>query len=115
MMIAGAAGIGGNPEGQIGATADGRSFGYARLLLATGTQPRRLKTLEGTDARVHYLRNIEDALHLRQSFHRKLSVVIIGGGVIGLEAACAAAKHGCAVTVVERGARLLARGFSGMA
>jgi len=114
MMITGAAVIGCDPERQIVATADGRSFGYDRLLLATGTQPRRLKTLEGTDARVHYLRNIEDALHLRQSFHRQLSVVIIGGGVIGLEAACAAAKHGCAVTVVESEGRLLARAFPGM-
>ncbi|HEX9471362.1 MAG TPA: FAD-dependent oxidoreductase, partial [Bradyrhizobium sp.] len=114
MMITGAAVIVCDPERQIVATADGRSFGYDRLLLATGTQPRRLKTLEGTDARVHYLRNIEDALHLRQSFHRQLSVVIIGGGVIGLEAACAAAKHGCAVTVVESEGRLLARAFPGM-
>jgi len=114
MMITGAVVIACDPERQIVATADGRSFGYDRLLLATGTQPRRLKTLEGTDARVHYLRNIEDAMHLRQSFHRLAHVVIIGGGVIGLEAACAAAKHECDVTVVESEARLLARAFPGM-
>ena len=35
---------------------------------------------------VHYLRNIEDAMRLRESFHRKSQVVIVGGGVIGLEA-----------------------------
>jgi p-cumate 2,3-dioxygenase ferredoxin reductase subunit len=63
---------------------------------------------------VHYLRNIEDALHLRQSFHRRSRVVIIGGGVIGLEAACAAAKLGCEVTVVESQPRLLARAFPGL-
>ena len=38
-------------------------------------------------------------------------VVIIGGGVIGLEAASAAAKLGCSVTVVEGADRLLARAF----
>jgi p-cumate 2,3-dioxygenase ferredoxin reductase subunit len=63
---------------------------------------------------VHYLRNIEDALHLRQSFHCRSRVVIIGGGVIGLEAACAAAKLGCEVTVVESQPRLLARAFPGL-
>src|SRR5882724_10713005 len=93
---------------------DGKVFGYDRLLLATGTRPRRIGTFEPTDRRVHYLRSIEDALHLRQSFHRKDRVVIIGGGVIGLEAACAAAKHGCDVTVVESQLRLLARAFPGL-
>jgi p-cumate 2,3-dioxygenase ferredoxin reductase subunit len=110
-MITSAALVACDPERQTVATANGRSFCYDRLLLATGTRPRRLRTLDGTDARVHYLRNIEDAMHLRQSFHRKARIVIIGGGVIGLEAACAAAKHGCHVTVVESEGRLLARAF----
>jgi p-cumate 2,3-dioxygenase ferredoxin reductase subunit len=113
-MITGAAVVACDPERQTVATADGRSFCYDRLLLATGTRPRRLRTLEGTDARVHYLRNIEDAMHLRQSFQRKVRIVIIGGGVIGLEAACAAAKHGCHVTVIESEGRLLARAFPGL-
>ena len=113
-MITGAAVVACDAERQTVATSDGKVFGYDRLLLATGTQPRRIKTLEGADTRVHYLRNIEDALHLRQSFHRRCRVVIIGGGVIGLEAACAAAKHGCDVTVVENQERLLARAFPGL-
>ena len=113
-MITGAAVVGCDAERQTVATGDGQVFGYDRLLLATGTQPRRIETLGGTDARVHYLRNIEDAMHLRQSFHRQARVVIIGGGVIGLEAACAATKHGCDVTVVESQRRLLARAFPGL-
>jgi p-cumate 2,3-dioxygenase ferredoxin reductase subunit len=98
-------------ERQTVATGDGGTFGYDRLLLATGTQPRRLKVLEGTGPRVHYLRSIEDSIDLRRSFHRQSRVVIIGGGVIGLEAACAAAKCGCDVTVVENQERLLTRAF----
>jgi p-cumate 2,3-dioxygenase ferredoxin reductase component len=113
-MITGAAVVACDPERQAVATGDGRLFSYDRLLLATGTQPRRIETFQGTDIRVHYLRNIEDALHLRQSFHRQSRVVIIGGGVIGLEAACAAAKYGCEVTVVESQQRLLARAFPGL-
>ena len=113
-MITGAAVVACDPERQTVATDDGKLFSYDRLLLATGTQPRQIKTSGGTDTRVHYLRNIEDALHLRQSFHRRSRVVIIGGGVIGLEAACAAAKLGCEVTVVESQPRLLARAFPGL-
>jgi p-cumate 2,3-dioxygenase ferredoxin reductase subunit len=113
-MITGAAVVACDPERQTVATDDGKLFSYDRLLLATGTQPRQIKTFGGTDTRVHYLRNIEDALQLRQSFHRRSRVVIIGGGVIGLEAACAAAKLGCEVTVVESQLRLLARAFPGL-
>ena len=111
-MITGTAVVACDAERQTVATGDGGTFEYDRLLLATGTQPRRIATLEGgTGPRVHYLRSIEDSIKLRQSFHRQSRVVIIGGGVIGLEAACAAAKCGCDVTVVENQERLLARAF----
>lgn len=91
--------------------ADGRTFAYDRLLIATGTEPRRLPEGEANDACIHYLRNIEDALRLRSPLHERARVVVIGGGVIGLEAAAAAAKLDCAVTVVEVADRLLARAF----
>jgi p-cumate 2,3-dioxygenase ferredoxin reductase subunit len=110
-MITGTAVVACDAERRTVATGNGGTFGYDRLLLATGTQPRRLKALEGTGPRAHYLRSIEDSLNLRQSFHRQSRVVIVGGGVIGLEAACAAAKCGCNVTVVENQERLLARAF----
>lgn len=100
-----------DPQKRIVATQAGAEFGYDRLLIATGTTPRQIRTLKGTSAKVQYLRSIEDALSLREHLHSKARVVIIGGGVIGLEAASAAAKLGCEVTVVESQARLLARAF----
>jgi p-cumate 2,3-dioxygenase ferredoxin reductase component len=93
------------------ATADGRSFPFDRLLLATGTRPRRLAALEQSAIEVQYLRNVEDALRFRRSIQDRSRIVIVGGGVIGLEAACAAAKNGCRVTVIESERRLLARAF----
>jgi len=93
------------------ATADGRSFPFDRLLVATGTRPRRLAALERSPLEVQYLRNVEDALRFRRSIRDKSRIVIVGGGVIGLEAACAAAKNGCRVTVIESELRLLARAF----
>jgi p-cumate 2,3-dioxygenase ferredoxin reductase subunit len=92
-------------------TADGRSFIFDRLLIATGTRPGRLAALENSGVEIQYLRNVEDALRFRKSVQHQSRIVIVGGGVIGLEAACAAAKNGCSVTVIESEARLLARAF----
>jgi p-cumate 2,3-dioxygenase ferredoxin reductase subunit len=92
-------------------TADGRSFGFDRLLIATGTRPRRLAALENPGLEIQYLRNVEDALRFRKSVQDQSRIVIVGGGVIGLEAACAAANNGCRVTVIESEQRLLARAF----
>lgn len=107
----GAAAIDGDADRRVVATADGRSFAFDALLLATGTRPRRLPALEDAQIEVQYLRNIEDALRFRRHIHSRSRIVIVGGGVIGLEAACAAAKGGCDVTVIETEARLLPRAF----
>ena len=96
---------------RIVSTTDGRSYPFDRLLLATGTRPRRLAALENAPLEVQYLRNVEDALRFRRHIAARSRIVIVGGGVIGLEAACAAARGGCRVTVIESEARLLARAF----
>jgi p-cumate 2,3-dioxygenase ferredoxin reductase component len=92
-------------------TADGRAFAFDRLLVATGTRPRRLAALENSKIEIQYLRSVEDALRFRKSIEVKSRIAIVGGGVIGLEAACAAAKNGCHVTVIESEQRLLSRAF----
>ena len=88
----------------------GREFSFDRLLIATGTVARELAVLKG-DPRVHTLRSIADASRLRTQLHTQAKVVIVGGGVIGLEAAAAAAKLSCDVTVIESQGHLLARAF----
>ena len=96
---------------RIVSTADGRTFPFDHLLLATGTRPRRLAALEDSPLEVQYLRNVEDAFQFRRHIEAGSRIVIVGGGVIGLEAACAAATKGCRVTVIESETRLLARAF----
>ena len=81
--------------------ADGREFQFDKLLITTGTRPRRLPALEEGPVPVHYLRGMDDALLLRKALERGRRVVLVGGGVIGLEVAAAAAERGCLVTVVE--------------
>jgi 3-phenylpropionate/trans-cinnamate dioxygenase ferredoxin reductase component len=84
--------------------ADGRRISYDRLLLATGSRPRRLDVPGGDLGGLFYLRDLGDCDRLRAelSGHPR-PLVIIGGGWIGLEAAAVAATMGHHVTVVEPG------------
>lgn len=87
---------------------DGRALPYDKLLIATGARPRKLPIPGGEHALL--LRNQEDMLDLRKRFLPGKTVVIIGGGFIGLELASSAAKKGCSVTLVEAQPRILMRG-----
>lgn len=91
---------------------EGGSMPYDRLLLATGSVPRRLPFADPDVRGVHYLRTSRDAVGLRASLARAQHVVVVGGGFIGLEVASAARCHGAAVTVVELGERLIGRAVS---
>ena len=88
----------------------GHALAYDRLLLATGAAPRRLD-LPGSDAvTIHTLRNAADLARLQPAFAEARRLVIVGGGLIGLELAAAARQRGIAVTVIEAGPRVLGRG-----
>lgn len=80
---------------------------YDRLLLTTGSRPRRL-TLPGAEA-LCYLRSLDDALALRARLHPGVRLIILGGGFIGMEVAASARRLGAEVTVLEAGDRLMAR------
>ncbi len=88
--------------------ADGRTFPYERLLIATGARARKLQVPGGGHALT--LRRFEDALALRQRLTPGARLAVIGGGFIGLEVAASAVARGAKVTVVEMAPRLLARG-----
>jgi 3-phenylpropionate/trans-cinnamate dioxygenase ferredoxin reductase subunit len=80
----------------------GASEPFDRLLLATGSRPRRLD-LPGSDlAGVRTLRTLDDSRTLLDALIPGARVVIIGAGWIGCEVAAAARRHEAEVTVVER-------------
>jgi 3-phenylpropionate/trans-cinnamate dioxygenase ferredoxin reductase subunit len=80
---------------------DGSTAHYDKLLLATGSTPRR-PPIPGADANgVHYLRTIDDAEVLNSLLTEDTSLAIVGAGWIGLEVAAAARDRGAAVTIVE--------------
>src|SRR5215472_2825418 len=80
---------------------DGTRVGYARLLLTTGSSPRRLP-IPGADLDgVHYLRTVTDSNAIRAVIDRANRIAVIGAGWIGLEVTAAARIAGVEVTVLE--------------
>ncbi|HOR15513.1 MAG TPA: FAD-dependent oxidoreductase [Dermatophilaceae bacterium] len=80
---------------------DGTEIAYDKLLLATGSRPRRLPLADDSGVPTAYLRTIEDSDRIRAAFGPGHRIVIIGAGWIGLEVAAAARAAGTEVTVFE--------------
>ncbi|WP_036553551.1 NAD(P)/FAD-dependent oxidoreductase [Nocardioides insulae] len=76
---------------------------YDRLLLATGSVPRRLPELDAHHLPVTYLRILEESVALRGWLVGATDghLLIVGAGWIGLEIASAARQAGIRVTVVD--------------
>jgi 3-phenylpropionate/trans-cinnamate dioxygenase ferredoxin reductase component len=83
------------------ALADGERVGYDKLLLTTGSSPRRLQQSGADLGGVHYLRRLADSDQLKAAFQSARRAIVIGGGWIGLECAAAARNAGLDVTIVE--------------
>lgn len=88
---------------------DGEALAYDKLLLSTGARARRLELAGAVLGGVHYLRSIEDSLAIKNELVAGASIVVIGGGYVGLEVAAGARTNGCEVTVIEIEDVLLAR------
>jgi 3-phenylpropionate/trans-cinnamate dioxygenase ferredoxin reductase subunit len=80
---------------------DGDEVEYDRLILATGSRPRRWPGAGADLDGVHMLRNVDDALALRAAFDGRPRVAIVGAGFIGCEVAQTARKEGLDVTLID--------------
>jgi 3-phenylpropionate/trans-cinnamate dioxygenase ferredoxin reductase component len=89
-----------DPAGRRLELASGERIGYARLLLATGAAPRRLRLPGAELDGVHYLRSRRDADTLAAAAARAEHVVVIGTGWIGSEAAASLRQLGRNVTLI---------------
>ncbi|GAA5017832.1 phenylpropionate dioxygenase ferredoxin reductase subunit [Acinetobacter puyangensis] len=87
----------------------GEHIYYDKLLIATGASPRRLPMIDALGKHVYTLRNLEDAQALIQVLQPNRHVILIGGGVIGLELASSARAKGTKVTLIESGSTLMRR------
>ena len=86
---------------------DGTYADYDGLIIATGA---RVRTLPGIAPRqgLLTLRNLDDALVLREALARATRVAVVGAGFIGLEVAASCRARGVDVTAIEALPLLLA-------
>jgi 3-phenylpropionate/trans-cinnamate dioxygenase ferredoxin reductase component len=82
---------------------DGERLRFDRLLLALGSEPRRLSVPGSTLDGVFYLRDLADADALRPRLRTGARMIVVGGGWIGAEVAASARQAGLEVTIVHRG------------
>jgi 3-phenylpropionate/trans-cinnamate dioxygenase ferredoxin reductase subunit len=88
---------------------------FDRLLLATGSRPRRLEVPGADLPGVHVLRRVGDADALRAQLGPGRRLVVVGGGWIGTEAAASARQLGAEVTLLMTGELPLERQIGAMA
>lgn len=90
-------------------TDSGRELGYDRLILATGSRPA-MPGVPGIElAGVQGFRDLDDAAALIRTSRSGQNAVVIGGGLLGLEAAEGLRKRGMRVCVIQRSERLMNR------
>lgn len=95
-------------EARLVRTDGGGELPYDGLVIASGSRARRLGPVEGT-AGAHQngsfreltLRTIEDAVLLKELVASRPSVIVIGGGPLGMEVASGCLHMGCDVTMVS--------------
>jgi ferredoxin-nitrate reductase len=91
----------------------GERIAYDKLVIATGSSVASPPIL-GLDLRgVVRLRTDEDAREIRERVDAGATVAIVGGGLVGLEAAAALVERGAFVTVVHGANRLMDRQLDG--
>jgi nitrite reductase [NAD(P)H] large subunit len=89
--------------------ANEESIGFSRLVLATGSMPLRLNVPGADLAGVHTFRDSRDVDMLLTLAAQKRRVVVVGGGLLGLEAAYGLSKAGSSVTLLHLMDRLMER------
>jgi nitrite reductase (NADH) large subunit len=101
--------VGAEPKEKVVITDDNQRLSYNSLLVATGSHSF-IPPIKGSEKRgVFALRNIQDARDISSYAKDFEDVILIGGGLLGLEAGNALRKLGKKVMVVEFFPRLLPR------
>ena len=88
---------------------DGQTLNYAKLVMATGSTARVIPFPNYTAKGVHVFRDLADVTALMDYARQGKTGLVIGGGVLGLEAACALAAQGASMTVIHMDGYVLNR------
>lgn len=86
---------------------DGRTLSFRSLVIASGSQSFK-PTVAGIDRPgVFTLWTMQDALNIAAALPNAKQVIVIGGGLLGLETAFQVRRRGLAVRIIEKMQRLL--------
>ncbi|HEX9881239.1 MAG TPA: FAD-dependent oxidoreductase [Hyphomicrobium sp.] len=108
-IVSGRQAIGIDPKRKVVRLRGGKQLAYSKLVLATGSEPLRLP-LPGADLPgVQTFRTRTDVSTMLLRASAKVRAVVIGGGLLGLEAAYGLKKAGAEVTIVHLMDRLMER------
>lgn len=97
-----------DPRERTVATADGRSYGYRKLLLAPGAQPRTLDVPGADLPGVFNLRSLDDSTAIREAAEQARDAVVVGSGFVGMEVAASLTELGLDVSLISRDVDLFA-------
>lgn len=85
-----------------------KSIEYDKLLIATGSSsfiPPVKNLREGKG--IHGLRNIEDAFKIKEEATQAKNAVVLGAGLVGIDAAIGLLEHDLNISIVEMSDRIL--------
>ena len=89
-------------------SSNGTSYIFDKLIFATGSLPVIPKLFENASYRVSNLHDVQDLKNIISILNNQSEVLVIGGGVLGVEVALAVSRHTRRkVKIVEKGDRLL--------
>lgn len=98
-----------DPQSQTISANNGVQYVYDSLVLATGSRPH-VPNIEGVHLKgVYTFRNLRDTEALLARRHRSRRIVVVGAGLLGLEAAKALTGSGTEVVLVQQSDRLMNR------
>lgn len=108
-LLLGAAAVNIDPEQKRVELDNGRVLSYEKLLVATGGKPVIPQHLQKESPDIMGLRTIEDASYIRQKSLSGAKIVIVGGGSLGVELACALREGGNFPEMVVSSSHVLSR------
>ncbi len=98
-----------SPDSKSIQTEDGRAYKFDKLLIATGSSPKKLDTLGADKEGVYGLRKMEHAQEIIKRSEKTKVVCILGGGLIGLRDGYALAARGLKIKMIVKSNRVLSQ------